>query len=140
MCKILIAYGCVPKKSLILKFPELNVFSDQSLIPSFIRGYFDGDGCFGYAYNYNKTHVHCRLSILGTYDFLNSIINISKIPGKIRKINNIYCLSFTKENSVNFAKYIYDNSKIYLDRKYFRYNLFINKYNNAVPYSDIGDY
>jgi hypothetical protein len=33
--------GCVPNKSLILKFPKLSIFSDESLIRHFIRGYFD---------------------------------------------------------------------------------------------------
>lgn len=32
--------GCVPNKSLILKFPKIK----EDFVPDFIRGYFDGDG------------------------------------------------------------------------------------------------
>lgn len=132
--------GCVPRKSLILKFPDIEIFKDKSLIRHFIRGYFDGDGCFGYAYNYNKTHLSCRLTLLGTNMFLTEVIRNSNISGNIQKRNNVHCLSFTKKGSIDFAKYLYENCNVYLDRKYFRYNLFINKYNNAVPLSDLGDY
>ena len=39
--------GCVPNKSLILKFPRFSIFKGnvQELILHFIRGYVDGDGC-----------------------------------------------------------------------------------------------
>ena len=45
MNKDLINLGCVPHKSLILKFPDEDQVPDNFLIP-FIRGYFDGDGSF----------------------------------------------------------------------------------------------
>lgn len=37
----LIRVGCPPAKSLILNFPD---FLEESLLPHFVRGYFDGDG------------------------------------------------------------------------------------------------
>ena len=40
----LISYGCVPRKSNILKFPDISIFKSKNLIRHFIRGYFDGDG------------------------------------------------------------------------------------------------
>lgn len=39
-------YGCIPNKSLTLKFPDESIFKSKDLIRHFIRGYFDGDGCF----------------------------------------------------------------------------------------------
>lgn len=42
LCRKLIQYGCIPNKSLILRFPK-NI--PEELMPHFIRGYFDGDGC-----------------------------------------------------------------------------------------------
>lgn len=42
MCKDLEKLGIVPNKSLILEFPT---FISDLLMPHFIRGYFDGDGC-----------------------------------------------------------------------------------------------
>ena len=45
MKQILISYGCIPKKSLTLNFPNINIFNNIELIRHFIRGYVDGDGC-----------------------------------------------------------------------------------------------
>ena len=42
----LIELGCTPQKSLTLKFPDESIFKSKDLIRHFIRGYFDGDGCF----------------------------------------------------------------------------------------------
>lgn len=42
LCEDLVKLGATPRKSLTLEFPE---FLDENLIPHFIRGYFDGDGC-----------------------------------------------------------------------------------------------
>ena len=56
--------GCVPNKSLILKFPDSVIFSNKDLIRHFIRGYIDGDGCLCITQN------KCILSILGTKEFL----------------------------------------------------------------------
>lgn len=41
--KDLIKLGCVPRKSVILEFPNQEQVPDKFLLP-FIRGYFDGDG------------------------------------------------------------------------------------------------
>jgi intein/homing endonuclease len=67
---VLNSYGCVPKKSLILKFPSISIFDNKNLIVHFIRGYFDGDGCISYG---NKSHTKCSINIVGTYDFLNTL-------------------------------------------------------------------
>ena len=80
----LISLGCVPNKSLILKFPDKSIFSDESLIRHFIRGYVDGDGCLSWR---NKEHTIPSISILGTEHFLEgckkyipSIYNYSLHP------------------------------------------------------------
>ena len=59
--------GCVPNKSLILKFPDSVIFSNKDLIRHFIRGYIDGDGCLCITQN------KCILSILGTQEFLSDL-------------------------------------------------------------------
>lgn len=70
----LIRLGCVPNKSLILKFPSENIFSNPELIRHFIRGYFDGDGSVFISREKhwrNKRYfnvIHYRFC--GTYDFL----------------------------------------------------------------------
>lgn len=43
---ILNGYGCIPRKSLTLQFPDKSIFKSSDLVRHFIRGYFDGDGVF----------------------------------------------------------------------------------------------
>ena len=59
----LIKHGCVPKKSLILKFPTEEQVPEH-LIRHFIRGYFDGDGWF------SNTSSCFQVGIIGTEDFI----------------------------------------------------------------------
>lgn len=80
----LINLGCVPNKSLILKFPSLNIFQEKKLVYAFIRGYVDGDGCLTFSKN-----GKLNLSIVGTYDFLLGITNIfPNMFGKIYLLKN----------------------------------------------------
>ena len=119
------SYGCVPKKSLILKFPELSIFKDQSLIRHFIRGYFDGDGCF--SQDKIKSGVYPRLSLLGTLEFVEKVNSLCECSGTITEqhsANTYYNLRFNRKNSIKFMHYIYDNCTIYLDRKYSKYAVF----------------
>lgn len=67
-------YGCTHRKSLTLKFPDSNIFNEESLIRHFIRGYFDGDGCFSRTFYKDKVFPCC--SFLGTYEFLKVIKDI----------------------------------------------------------------
>lgn len=64
MCKTLGQYGIVPHKSLHLKFPPI----DQRFVPSFIRGYFDGDGSVTITKSNN-----IFITILGTRPFLSEM-------------------------------------------------------------------
>ena len=122
-------YGCTPRKSLTLKFPDESIFiesdkySKEELIRHFIRGYVDGDGCLSYQ---NKEHTIATLSILGTENFLNTLQQ--HIPEKNHKLqDNDKKSDITKVLTYNYgtayrvASYLYSNSHIYLDRKYNKY-------------------
>jgi hypothetical protein len=125
---ILNSYGCTPQKSTILKFPNINIFKDLSLIKHFIRGYFDGDGSF--SRHLHRTIVTPHIQILGTPEFLNGIEEYSDIIGirgkDKRWTSNTEYIEFHKEEGIKFINYIYENSKIYLDRKYKLFNFFRN--------------
>lgn len=117
----LISLGCIPKKSLILKFPDINIFKEEKLVYDFIRGYVDGDGCL--------TFSKCgrlNLNILGTYEFLSELIKY--FPGKFTKVHKIKRLKSNTWNIQNCGKnaddvteILYKNATIYLDRKYDRF-------------------
>lgn len=122
MFDTLCSYGCVPRKSLILKFPNKTIFKYESLIRHFIRGYVEGDGCLSYC---DKKHTTPCIRILGTEDFLNGIKEIFNSKNKLSlnsKDNEITkVLSFTGKKAFGFANYLYQDATVYLDRKYDRY-------------------
>ena len=114
--------GCVPKKSLILKFPDSSIFTDRKLVYDFIRGYIDGDGCI----SYTKTG-RLQLSIIGTKEFLDGICNIfpevffsNRCKNKRHPESNTYELQCTANKADYVLEILYKDSKIYLDRKYNR--------------------
>lgn len=121
----LVNKGCVENKSLILKFPEYTIFSNQDLVKHFIRGYVDGDGSLG-IYNGRGS-----VSILGTEHMLNGILSVLKSQSITTKSiphrcttqgkTNIFELKLNGLCSAKTAEYLYKNSHIYLDRKYKKY-------------------
>lgn len=114
----LMKLGCVPQKSLILKFPDCFQVPDD-FIYDFIRGYIDGDGYL--QYDSNKSRY--RITILGTKDFLNGLLDRTKwYDGSHiykRETENIYRLELTKKSLVkNRLELLYKDSVYSLDRKY----------------------
>lgn len=121
----LINKGCVPKKSLVLKFPNENQVPKE-LIKHFIRGYFDGDGWF------TNTEKCFQIGIIGTENFIKGFLDTVENINKENKIFKVHRedgakrYMFGSYNDVlNFLNWIYKDSKIYLDRKYEHYLDFI---------------
>lgn len=141
MCRDLIKLGCVPQKSLIAVFPT------KEQLPSvyerdFIRGYFDGDGCVYFNEtdvfhkNKNKTYFqkHFSVSFVGTNEMLKSISE-RLFSKKIYTNHNIYKAGKSKQiylygakNIHNFYNYLYNNSNLYLKRKYNKFQYALQKY------------
>ena len=114
--------GVIPRKSLVLKFPE-NIIPNN-LIRHFIRGYFDGDGCISIYKNKLNREV-TSVSLLGTKDFLNGVRFYSPIEfGKYVKNNGsetTLVLSTAHKKARIFIDWLYKDSTIFLDRKYEKY-------------------
>jgi len=72
LCDDLIKLGCVPCKSLILKFPT-NDQVPKNLMRHFIRGLFDGDGCITGTKTQNGKPTSHTFSIVGTLDVCNGV-------------------------------------------------------------------
>lgn len=130
MSKVLESYGMVPKKSLVLEFPDC---LDKSLYKHFIRGYFDGDGNISYNHHTKTLNV----GMVGTHMFLSAIqcicenLNVKTFLSNKNKENNTIC-SFgitNKQDRIIFLNWIYDDAKIKMDRKYVKYQQFLNDYN-----------
>ena len=117
--------GCHPRKSLILKFPELSIFKGnlRQLVLHFIRGYVDGDGCLTICKQSNGS-LRTELNLVGTESFLDSVNRIFKKCGYIRNKscknyeNKAYSLRFSSVSSRKIARLLYENSNVYLERKY----------------------
>jgi transcriptional regulator with XRE-family HTH domain len=120
--KILFNKGLIPNKSLILTYPT---FLSPSLNTSFIRGYFDGDGCI---YSNFKNHDY-SFSIVGTKKLLTNIQNImikdlklnqTKLYNpKSQKHNNLYIMSYSGGKNIRLIReWLYKDSTIYLQRKF----------------------
>lgn len=131
----LIKLGCIPKKSLILTFPtEQQV--PLHLIHHFIRGYFDGDGSIT-----DPLKVPISISLLGTKEFLESLIKTLEIKGKSsilkknkKHLNNTFYISMSGNNARNLISYIYKDATIFLERKYDRYIKHIERINKNVKW------
>ena len=115
---VLFSLGCVCNKSLILKFPNTDIFKSKELIRHFIRGYVDGDGSLTWR---NKEHTLPDISVLGTEHFLYSILEYLNLPEyKLQSKYKNECKSFSIScrKALDVAKFLYENSNIYLNRKY----------------------
>lgn len=117
--KALINKGCVPAKSLILKFPEKDIFKREELLIPFIRGYIDGDGCLTFG-----SGGRLSIQILGTKEFLEEINKYLKGMHlyKIKRLKtNTWTLNTSGNNADRIATLLYKNANIYLERKFNRF-------------------
>lgn len=110
----LIKHGITPKKSLTVEMPELR----DDLYRHFIRGYFDGDGCI--TYNFDYLYPKMAFSIVGGESMLLAINEHMNQDMSIYTCNHSPALTLTtakKDKIVQIYHYLYDDSTIYLDRK-----------------------
>lgn len=113
----LIKLGCIPRKSLILKFPGTNIIPNEFL-HHFMRGYTDGDGSL-YITN-NNFHI----SLLGTKEFLTDFIKKTNLPERTLYKNNknnksnCYFFMYSGKNAEQLADFLYKNATIFLTRKH----------------------
>ena len=113
----LIKVGCIPRKSLILTFPTEEQVSKE-LIPHFIRGYLDGDGCITH-----NSKGNVSVEILGTNNILKGITNYFNIENHIYTFNHSSVKRFiiAGDKAKSILNCLYENATIYLDRKYNKY-------------------
>ncbi len=121
--------GCVPNKSLILKFPDEEIFANKSLIYDFIRGYVDGDGSLGvYPHSKSNPKLEESLLIVGTEPFLEGVQKYLGNGYLMQKSNCnklTYRLGYSTAKAHKAADLLYKNASIYLDRKY---SIYTNKF------------
>lgn len=144
ICEDLTDLGAPRAKSLILKFPT---FIDKELMPHFIRGYFDGDGCIwdgkrkktivkdsACKTGYRERIVHnVKFTFTGNYNFINSlqdyliqILGFKKIKlnfSKAKETKHICTMEYSGRGQIKrLYDYMYKDANIYCDEKYNKFN------------------
>ena len=120
--------GVVQRKSLVLEFPN---WLKKELIPTFILGYFDGDG--------TVSKQAAKIEMVGTWMFLQGIqqwcYDELGIEAKIRNTQNKESVTknlyITGRKKVEcFMDCLYSNANFFLRRKYDLYQYMIKNINN----------
>lgn len=121
-------YGVIPNKSLTKQFPK-NI--PDELIRHYIRGYYDGNGWI----TQHREYIDCGICS-GSEDFIKGLmtqLNHVGIPtGNYYKDKRSHCYRFQLRSmqTVNsFLHYIYDDTTVYLDRKYNKFQKIYKKLN-----------
>ncbi len=135
LCK----FGIVNNKTYVLKFPD---FLPEHLIKHYIRGHFDGDGCFWQYLKSNKNRKvpTGNVSIISTKNFVDGLItNVRKLTGLKMGIknhpnnSNQYATIGGSKQVIKFMDWLYQESTIYLKRKFEKYNKFKDLYEEYLP-------
>lgn len=134
MCDDLIKLGCVPKKTFKITFPTYDIVPKE-FMRDFLRGFFDGDGCISTTIKNDKPHI--QLVIAGIPDMLRSISDFFLDEGVIRVYPKIYkdkrsriseIFFYGTDSNKEILDYLYKDSHMFLDRKYYKYVDFYKDY------------
>lgn len=115
----------IPEKTDKLEFPVEQI--PYQLLKHYVRGYFDGDGSICESFS-NKNS--CTSSIYAT--FCSGSTNFSKdlfeflqielgLGGHLQEFERKHQLKFNTNDAKILTNWMYENSKVYLDRKYMLY-------------------
>lgn len=127
LCNTLASYGLAQAKTYTLTIPALS----SNLMRHFIRGYFDGDGCFSVIprsdrgpdskiYQFNITGMENPLLVIQNH--LVDMLGIKKLPLKSRVSTTAVTLHYGgRMVCKKILDYLYQDANIYLKRKYDKY-------------------
>lgn len=132
LCKL----GCVPIKSLIIQFPNISI----SLIPHFIRGYFDGDGTVGVYVNRKDSDWKILKSgfCSGSKIFLEKLVTYLPIKHKniITRDTQMHILNFSLNDTFRLYEYMYNEHSICLKRKRDIFLNYLTTYKSRKRFND----
>lgn len=112
--------GCINEKTLSIEMPQLD---SKEMYRHFIRGFFDGDGHIEHRRNYVGVEFSCAsISFCRSIEaYAADILKIRMIILKDNRSKNYEVKTTSRVEAFSFLKHMYNNSKIYLDRKYNQY-------------------
>ena len=114
LCNDLTDLGCIRAKSLVLDFPVGKI--PMRLMPHFVRGYFDGDGCV-----HISKKGHKRITFYsGSIKFIDGLarfLNESGLQVFTRHKDRRFLNISNRSGVQSMRKFLYARATIYLDRK-----------------------
>lgn len=117
LTEALVKQGVVPRKTFIIKFPELR----KDLIRHFIRGYFDGDGTIyikpkkqGY---YLGITSGSKQPLLQMKKILRESLKVAFYIYSIKKYHTLSMQGCRTPKLLKVYRYFYKNSSVFLERK-----------------------
>lgn len=126
MCESLISLGCIPNKTLILKFPTYHQVP-KHLFHHFLRGMWDGDGCISIHMKKQK-YLDISACLAGCIPFCKSLkiyikenLNIHCGYRLNKRKTSVQCTVSGNQQTKRFLRWLYKNATVYLDRKYNKY-------------------
>jgi intein/homing endonuclease len=120
ICEDLDRLGCMPNKSVLLKFPS---YLRPNLLRHFMRGYFDGDGSISLTGSVSITSSHLFCQECSQFLLENLHVKSEVYPRK-----NYSTISIHQQSSASiFLRWIYKDfdETLCLRRKYERYKNFV---------------
>ena len=120
LCDKLNFYGFNNRKTYGFDFDKLLTFIPNTLIPHFIRGMFDGDGCIAYyQYPYMKKHSF-HFGFTGLLNVVEYVYKYLDLHTKLTKETDLVYTCTTKDvnHILNIKNVLYNNATIFLQRKY----------------------
>jgi hypothetical protein len=117
----LIQMGIAGNKTYNLNSSIMN-YVPENLVRHFLRGYFDGDGCISWDKRY-KSGSKSTIHVAGNLDFLENSFNKyfpTNCTLRLYK-KSTKCYDYTiqdKKQVLKFLAFLYNDAKIYLERKY----------------------
>lgn len=128
LCSVLIGYGIVPNKSLTLNLEQVieKANIDVALIPSFLLGYFDGDGGIRSCLGRNRKTVQWSCDFVGTFQtcqFLQRYFGEGKLWDEKSSGGNTYRFTLSGTNQVfrNLNKLYESHNGFCMERKHSKF-------------------
>jgi len=121
LCKKLMELGVIPRKTLVVEFPQI----PEEHLKHFLRGVIDGDGNVRYLNRNVSPYFEITVSsgsLKFCQGFVKSVKSMIGVEANIRKVKgNTHIIQYSCSRGKKLAKYIYSDADIFLERKYLPY-------------------
>lgn len=115
MLQALAKFNMTQNKSLTYECPAPALLKED--ISSFVRGYFDGDGCIG-TYSVGQSTEYLKMSIYGSFSFIESIYALIPVKGIISKRKTGAEIVWNGRKGEEFGNWLFSNEDLFKSIKY----------------------